>query len=120
MSEQPQSVVEGVLLCELQVSELRLTATIEVRADCPLFEGHFPDRPVLPAVGLLGAVIALGRLLVGGHVVVEEIPRMKLVRAIGPGARLRCELVRDEQRVRWRVLQGEETAASGQLLFCVR
>jgi 3-hydroxymyristoyl/3-hydroxydecanoyl-(acyl carrier protein) dehydratase len=116
MSEPPRILVAGVLLRELQRSEGQLTAVVEVRPDCPLFDGHFPDRPVFPAVGLLGVVVALCRLLGDDEVVVEEIPRMKLIRAIGPAAVLRCELERDGRRVQWRVLDGEERAASGQLL----
>ena len=50
----------------------RASAAWRAEATCPYFDGHFPQMPVLPAVGLLDGSLELLRVL--GH----ERPAVKL------------------------------------------
>ena len=39
------------------MSEVVASQRIEIGADHPAFDGHFPGRPILPGVALLAAVL---------------------------------------------------------------
>jgi len=61
-------------------------ARVRVEPRSPLLDGHFPERPVLPGVALLGVVEALcGRRVVG-------VERVKLLAPIEPGLTLNVTL----------------------------
>jgi len=81
----------------------------------PLYEGHFPGRPILPGVGLLD--LALRALVAAGaSPALREIGALRLRRLVAPGERL--DLVvkgfdPDEGRVRFEVRRAAEVVANG-------
>jgi uncharacterized membrane protein/3-hydroxymyristoyl/3-hydroxydecanoyl-(acyl carrier protein) dehydratase len=69
-----------------------------VPEDHPAFAGHFPGRPVLPAVVLLDMVIESARSSLGMHLIVTGLPRAKFMAPLGPGDRgtIRLKLCGDQ------------------------
>ena len=89
---------------------------VSVPADHPAFAGHFPGRPILPGVVLLGwAVETLGEAL-GEPVAVCEIASAKFLRTVGPGTKLSIRLA-GQPGGPWRfdILDGAEPVATGSL-----
>lgn len=92
-----------------------LESSVWIPADHPSFAGHFPGRPILPGVVLLGlATRALGHAL-GRGVPPCDIASAKFLRPVGPGTELRIRLA--EAGVNWRfdILAGEDCVATGSL-----
>jgi len=58
----------------------------------PIFGGHFPGRPVVPAYALVGLVLAHAERALGAPVALETLDRMKLARAVAPGEPVTSEL----------------------------
>ncbi len=67
-------------------------ATAVFPADWPIFAGHFPGRPVVPAYALVGLVLAHAERALGAPVALETLDRMKLARALAPGEPVLSEL----------------------------
>lgn len=66
--------------------------TLAVPEDCPFFEGHFPGRPVLPAIGQLAILTALVRRVAGAPVSLTGVDGLKLSRQVLPGDRVEIRL----------------------------
>jgi len=66
--------------------------TVVVPEDCPFFEGHFPERPVLPAIGQLAMLTALVRRVSGSSVSLSGIDGFRLSRQVLPGDRINIRL----------------------------
>lgn len=54
----------------------------------PAFDGHFPGRPIVPAVALLAEVMAALEAATGRPAEQWSIANAKFVRPAGPGATL--------------------------------
>jgi len=83
----------------------------------PLYEGHFPGRPILPGVGLLDLVLR-ALAAAGASPVLREIPVLRLRRLVAPGERLDLEVKGfdpDDGRVRFEVRRAPEVVANGVL-----
>ena len=63
-----------------------------VPCDWPGFGGHFPGAPVVPAWILLGLVVALAEDAAGEALELRGIDRAKLLRPLGPGDEVSCEV----------------------------
>jgi 3-hydroxyacyl-[acyl-carrier-protein] dehydratase len=61
-----------------------LTATLRVRFPHPVFEGHFPGRPVLPGVCLVQLVQELADSVAGGKVRLIRAGQVKFITMIEP------------------------------------
>ncbi|MCC6464256.1 MAG: hypothetical protein IT463_02820 [Planctomycetes bacterium] len=59
------------------------------------FQGHFPERPVLPAVVQVAAAVHFAGLLLGGPQRLAEVTRAKFQSPTGPGVELALQLVVD-------------------------
>ncbi len=82
-----------------------LVAEKTIPQDLPLFDGHYPGRPILPGVLLCEAVFQAGALLIAcglqkedqaaGVPVLARIQGASFKREVGPGAviRIRVDLI---------------------------
>jgi len=78
---------------------LRCVAWMSIKADDPIFTGHFPARPVLPgvliieAVGQTAAVMMAPAASTGaiGDALLAAVNRFKFVKVVLPGQTVRIE-----------------------------
>ena len=94
------------------------TRKLEIAADHPAFDGHFPGRPVLPGVALLAEVLeaALGEPALAACIGGE--PRLAVVKfraPVGPGAALVIDFRLGARMLEWRVRDSARDIASGQI-----
>ena len=71
-----------------------------IPADLPYFDGHFPEKPVFPAVGIVDASLALVRRESGQEdLQLLGVVSAKFTQILGPGARvvIAAERVQDDQ-----------------------
>ena len=66
--------------------------TVVVPEDCPFFAGHFPGRPVLPAIGQLAILAAVLRRVTGPSVSLTGVDGFRLSRQVLPGDRIEVRL----------------------------
>lgn len=94
----------------------------------PFFQGHWPDRPVMPGVLIVEAMAQLAGLMFcqwqeqGGYAMVVSLDNVKLRRPVTPGDQLvlEAESIRVKSRVavlRTRAFCGRELAAEAQMSF---
>ncbi len=95
------------------------TWRVRVPADSAFFDGHFPDRPILPAVTELALVEELARETLGTECSIHEIPSMRFRSPVGPGEELSLSLgARESDGGRAITLRrGSEIVARGKLVF---
>lgn len=87
---------------------------VDIPADCPFFEGHFPGRPVLPAVVQLVLVGQVYRELVNAEACVSRVERFRLYHPIGAGERISVTLAKvGEMRCRFTIGGPEGVAGRG-------
>ncbi len=79
------------------------------------FAGHFPDRPVFPAVALLDTVIAAAGSMQGAPIAVAGLPRAKFLAPLGPGDSGSIRLKLHTDRIEFEVRRGSERVAEGVL-----
>ena len=73
---------------------------LDVRRERAVFDGHFPDSPILPGVAQLDWVMALAGLHLGVKQRAAPRFRVKFQRAVVPPAMLALELRLDRPRAR--------------------
>jgi 3-hydroxymyristoyl/3-hydroxydecanoyl-(acyl carrier protein) dehydratase len=84
--------------------------TLRVDADHPSLPGHFPGRPIVPAVVLLDRAIAVAEEWLARPVRVTSLQQAKFTRPLLPeqtacltltltGGELRFEIQRDDERI---------------------
>jgi 3-hydroxymyristoyl/3-hydroxydecanoyl-(acyl carrier protein) dehydratase len=88
------------------------TAELCIRADHPCLEGHFPGRPVVPAVVILDAVLSEADRLRPG-LCATELSHAKFQRPLEPGAAATMHLEWREAMLHFTVTLDSETLASG-------
>jgi 3-hydroxyacyl-[acyl-carrier-protein] dehydratase len=97
---------------------LEIAATAAVPSDHPCLAGHFPGRPVVPAVLLLELVVAALRRELG-DVGLVGVPSAKFLQPVLPqqpiGLQLRADTGRGRASFRCEV--GGSLMASGELAF---
>jgi uncharacterized membrane protein len=81
----------------------------------PAFAGHFPGRPVLPAVVLLDMVVDAAREALGPSLAVAGLPRAKFMAPLAPGDRGTIRLRISAGAVEFEVRRGAERVAQGLL-----
>jgi uncharacterized membrane protein/3-hydroxymyristoyl/3-hydroxydecanoyl-(acyl carrier protein) dehydratase len=79
----------------------------------PAFAGHFPARPVLPAVVLLDRVIEEAGRQLGEGIRVVGLPRAKFLAPLAPGDRGTLRLKRHGNQLEFELHRGEVRAAQG-------
>ena len=74
----------------------RVTATLVFSGDEFFFQGHFPERPLLPAVVQVGAVTHFASRAQGRELRLAEVRRAKFTSPVGPGVELRLAITLEE------------------------
>lgn len=102
-----------------RIDGTRAVAEARLEAGHPCLEGHFPGRPIAPAVALLSLlVLAPAEATWPDLVGVERLIRAKFTRPVEPGVSLRVELERSAPRatpatLRFRIASADGEHASG-------
>ena len=101
---------------------LQASADFEFPAGYVGFQGHFPDKPILPAIVQLAAVRYLAECAVGRKLLPRRYDKTKFKGMIGPNERVAVAIVLSAGNAGW---QGKfsltrsdgETAAGGSVEF---
>ncbi len=96
-------------------SESAAEREFTVPADHPAFAGHFPGRPVLPAVVLLDTVLEAARDCFDGQLSVAGLPHAKFTASLVPGDRGTIRLKLTATALEFEVRRGPERVAQGVL-----
>ncbi|MAV09968.1 MAG: 3-hydroxyacyl-[acyl-carrier-protein] dehydratase FabZ [Synechococcus sp. MED850] len=123
----PFALVDRVIAHEAGVSA---TAIKNVTINEPQFQGHFPERPLMPGVLIVEAMAQVGGLIVTqmpdlpkGLFVFAGIDGVRFRRPVVPGDQLviHCELLSLKRKrfgkVRAEATVNSELVCSGELLF---
>ena len=100
------------------MNDVVTSCRIEVGSDHPAFAGHFPDRPVLPGVALLAAVLEAA---IGDPTLARAIgaaPRLAVVKFLAPvepGASLAIAFRLGASALDWQVDGRDRRVASGRI-----
>ncbi len=107
-----------------------VTAIKNVTLNEPHFQGHFPDRPLMPGVLIVEAMAQVGGLIVKqmpdlpqGLFVFAGIDNVRFRRPVVPGDQLiiNCELISIKRqrfgKVRGEALVEDNLVCSGELMF---
>jgi 3-hydroxymyristoyl/3-hydroxydecanoyl-(acyl carrier protein) dehydratase len=100
------------------MSEIVARRALEIAADHPAFDGHFPGRPVLPGVALLAAVLEAGAGEPRLAECIGSAPRLsvaKFLAPVGPGASLTLVFRLGSRSIDWQVDDASRTVAAGQI-----
>jgi 3-hydroxyacyl-[acyl-carrier-protein] dehydratase len=108
-----------------------VVAEYDVSADLPIFQGHFPQKPVLPGVIILEMMAQTGALAVlcqdefkGRIAYLAGIEKARFKRPVLPGDTLRAEIKLGEirrgiGRAEGAAYVGQELVASAVVVFAV-
>jgi acyl carrier protein len=93
-------------------------AEVRIPADSPWFDGHFPDRPVLPGIAQLAMVQDLVKAVLPGGGQITDWRRVRFKRAVVPGSTLTVIVVagpeaRGGRQLTFRILDAEVLVCSG-------
>jgi 3-hydroxymyristoyl/3-hydroxydecanoyl-(acyl carrier protein) dehydratase len=91
---------------------------VEIGANHPAFDGHFPGQPVMPGVALLAQVLEAALNEPTLRACVGNEPRLAVVKflaPVGPGAALAIDFFVGPRTLDWRVGDGARDVASGQI-----
>jgi 3-hydroxymyristoyl/3-hydroxydecanoyl-(acyl carrier protein) dehydratase len=105
-------------------SELRrtgegLSLALDLPADCPAFDGHFPATPVLPAVAQVDWAIRLARENFALPPHFHSLRSLKFLRIVQPPVRVTLELAptADGRGVTFTYAHGGAACSSGRIEF---
>lgn len=99
-------------------SDRTITAEAQVAADCVWFDGHFPQKPILPGVAQLTLVADILHRALGRPVVVEQVSRVRFKQMIQPDEVIAISLSptnTDAAAYGFRLANGAELICSGTL-----
>ena len=94
-----------------------MESALPVAADHPAYAGHFPGRPILPGVVLLGEALDAVARATGRAVGHWSVASAKFLRPVEPGTQLTLvHEVDDAGAVRFEIRGGGRVVASGNLV----
>jgi acyl-CoA synthetase (AMP-forming)/AMP-acid ligase II/3-hydroxymyristoyl/3-hydroxydecanoyl-(acyl carrier protein) dehydratase len=94
-------------------------AVLDIGADLLVFDGHFPQAPLVPGVAQIDWAVALGRRCFDMPLLFSQAEALKFQRPIQPGMRIELTLQWDAPRatLTFRYHAGAGVHASGRLVF---
>jgi 3-hydroxymyristoyl/3-hydroxydecanoyl-(acyl carrier protein) dehydratase len=120
----PKRVFASIVECPILTSSQedggeRKTLQWKIPSDLPYFNGHFPQTPVFPAVGIVDASIVLLRhVLNSPDLAFSSVETAKFLSPIGPGVKVSIEWSSTGDKswqVDWRDSDSAQTLATLQL-----
>ncbi len=97
-----------------------IEVTWQVPETHPVFEGHFPGRPIVPGVWILDSVVSVVRDWQGWPEGAMKVDSAKFFKPVGPGVQLTLAMQRKPSgTVAFRVSSGDVVVASGQVALTV-
>jgi 3-hydroxyacyl-[acyl-carrier-protein] dehydratase len=84
-----------------------------IPGDHAAYEGHFPGRPILPAVVLLSEALAVAQDMLAGPVSAWSIAQAKFTQPVLPGTPLEIALEATGDGARFEIRSAEGLVASG-------
>ncbi len=111
----PAGAGDPQVISAANTAEGVVTLDLDVPADCPWLEGHFPGQPVLPGVVQLRWALQLATLIWPDLRTVAAVSNLKFQNPVLPPAQLRLLLQRHPQaaRIDFSYHQGEQRCALG-------
>ena len=85
--------------------------------DLLVFEGHFPDRPILPGVALVNWVVQLCQQYFDISLSPDRLVSIKFMSVLAPNDRLQLVLVYNEGHLDFRCLCSGEVFSKGRIKF---
>ena len=113
----------------LEMNENRIVAIKNVSACEPFFQGHFPQRPIMPGVLIVEAIAQTGGVLMlskpeykGKMAFLAAINKARFRRIVTPGDQLRLEVEALKYKARIGIIKGlakvgEEVACEVEIMF---
>lgn len=103
----------------LEKERAHARVALDVQADCPFFEGHFPDQPILPGVAQVEWVVRVARELFDMGPDFLGLEALKFQQVIRPGTELELSLDWSEEkgRLAFRYTSSSGPHAHGRILF---
>jgi 3-hydroxyacyl-[acyl-carrier-protein] dehydratase len=99
-----------------------ISAEIQVPAESPWFDGHFPGEPILPGVAQLALVIDLLEEALGTPVSVTEVSRVRFKRTIAPSETVTVHITPkgDDLSFGFHIESGAEPVCNGNIRIAGR
>ncbi len=88
-------------ISEITTEAFSLIASLRLREDHPIYQGHFPGQPVVPGVCLLQMVKELAAMATKKTLILQKADTMKFLQQIDPRftpvlrAELSCSILED-------------------------
>jgi len=104
---------------DLRRSGEAVTLALDLPADCPAVEGHFPGTPILPAVAQVDWAIRFARENFALPTRFSALRSLKFLRVVQPPVRLTLELAPagDGRCVTFTYAQGDAACSTGRIEF---
>jgi 3-hydroxymyristoyl/3-hydroxydecanoyl-(acyl carrier protein) dehydratase len=107
------------LVTDIVRDDRGLSCLLTVPYDLPVFQGHFPGRPIVPGVVQIGWAAALSRDHGLAEGPLSGIPAAKFSRIVRPGMQLVARVARapSAYQVQFQYTCGDAAVATGRLQF---
>jgi 3-hydroxymyristoyl/3-hydroxydecanoyl-(acyl carrier protein) dehydratase len=110
---------EGVTLLEASGAGRTYRARLRLEPSSPLFGGHFPGQPILPAIAHLGLALEGARKLEQRDLTLVGVRGVRFRRAVEPGAAIELVVAQgiEAGALRFELRCAETLASSGTLVL---
>jgi 3-hydroxyacyl-[acyl-carrier-protein] dehydratase len=88
-------------------------ATVSIPSNHPCLAGHFPGRPIVPAVVLLECVLGEAERWLGAAPAARCLAQAKFAASLLPEQEARLQLTLKESELRFSLTRGDESVAQG-------
>lgn len=104
---------------QIEVDGDRCSASLFIGSSLNIFDGHFPNLPVVPGVAELSWVDHFAREAYGDEISFAAIEALKFRRLLRPGTTCTLDLSYDREigRIEFLIKDGEDVFCSGRLLI---
>jgi 3-hydroxymyristoyl/3-hydroxydecanoyl-(acyl carrier protein) dehydratase len=101
----------------LQKDSAGFKAMCYIDPDLVYFDGHFPQKAILPGVVQIHLILHVISLHLGRKVDLKKIKRSKYIAPIFPGQKIQIQITLQESVANWRLNIDKQLASMGTLCF---